>query len=261
MNVVLMLGLLGLLYVLGIGGLALLRHFAVRAPFPAFAWEHPIGAAGLTMLIVGHWLGLFVAPQEVYMGDAARILYVHVPAAWLAMVAFTVAFACALGFLLGADRGWDLAAEAASEVGVVQTLLLLVLGSLFARPTWGVWWTWDPRLVSSAVMLLSFIAVLLLRAATRDPERRATWSSVGIILAYVSIPVTYLAIRWAGIHQPWSETASGSTISDSMRWILYFNTVAFTFVTVWLIARRWRLGVLRARAEEPDPLPSYAAEG
>ncbi len=260
MNAVSALGLIGLLYLLVLGVLSLARRFGASVPFPGFGWEHPIGLVGLIALIVGNYIGLFVAPSETFMGDVGRILYVHVPAAWLAMITFTIAFACALGYLMGAGKSWDWATEAACEVGVMETLMLLVLGSIFARPTWGVWWSWDPRLTSSAVMMLTFIGVLLLRGAVHDPDRRATWSSIATILAFVNIPVTYMSVRWwRSLHQIQSETGAGSTIDEGMRWVLYLNTWAFLFLTVWLLARRWRLAELRARAEEPEPLPAKEA--
>ena len=138
-----------------------------------FAWEHIAGVIGLLLLLFGNYQGLFVAPAEVMMGDVARILYVHVPAAWLSLVSFTVAFIAALGYLFNGKMSWDSAVEASCEVGVMLCTLLIILGSIFARPTWGWWWTWDPRLTASAIMLLTFIGVLMLRATVNEPSRRA----------------------------------------------------------------------------------------
>jgi heme exporter protein C len=234
---------------------------ALRGPRPVlpFAWEHPYGVAGAVMLAIGNWLGLFYAPGERFMGEVGRILYVHVPAAWVSMLCFMVAGVCAVGFLMAGKRWWDSAMESATEVGVVLCALLLLLGAIFARPTWGVWWSWDPRLTSSAVMMLSFVGVLLLRGIVRDPDRRATWSAVATILAAVNVPVTYMSVKWwRSLHQIQSETAAGSAIDPTMRWILYFNTLAFLFLTVWFLARRYRVAELRAASEQPEPLPAAA---
>ncbi len=245
-------GLVGIAY---LASLALPR---VRSALPT-RWEHPVGAYGLLLLLIGNYLGLVVAPSERFMGDVGRILYVHVPAAWIAMLCFVVAFGFAVAFLFSGQRRWDSAMEASCEVGVMQGALLLLLGAIFARPTWGVWWTWDPRLTSSAVMMLSFVGVLLLRGVVQDPDRRATWSSVATILAAVNVPVTYLSVKWwRSMHQMVSETTQGSTIDDSMRWILYFNTFAFLFLTVWFVAQRFRLAEARAESEVPEPLPEVA---
>jgi heme exporter protein C len=249
-------------------GLTFLGWVAVRGARPArpvlgpVAWEHPIGLYGLVGLVVGNWLGLFVAPAERFMGDAGRILYVHVPAAWLAMVCFLVSAGCALGYLWRGGRHWDSAMEASTEVGIVQTALLLVLGSIFARPTWGVWWDWDPRLTSSTVMLLSFVGVMLLRSVVREPDRRATWSAVATVVSGVNVPIVYQSVKWwRSLHQVQSEMMGKSTIDPSMRGILYLNVFAFLFLTAWFTARRYRLAEARAEAESPEPLPPEVAAG
>jgi heme exporter protein C len=246
-------GLVGLAWLAFAAGSGLMGRRPVLGPV---AWEHPLGLYGLVMMIVGNVFGLFVAPSERFMGDAGRILYVHVPAAFLAMGCFLAAAACALVFLWKGTRHWDSAMEAITEVGVVQTALLLALGSIFARPTWGVWWDWDPRLTTSTVMLLSFVGVMLLRAVVRDPDRRATWSAVATVISGANVPIVYQSVKWwRSLHQVQSEMLNSSTIDPSMRAILYFNVFAFLFLTVWLTARRYRLAEARADAEMPEPLP------
>lgn len=245
-------GLVGVAYLLA----ALVP--AVRRALPV-SWEAPLGVYGAGLLVVGNALGLFYAPPERFMGDVGRILYVHVPAAWVAMLFFLIAFVCAVAYLATSRRGWDSAMEAACEVGVVQAVLLLLLGAIFARPTWGVWWQWDPRLTMSAVMMLAFVGVLLLRSVLPDPDRRATWSAVATVLASVNVPLTYYSVRWRSIHAVPTEQITRSGIDDSMRWVLYFNTFAFLFTTVWFMASRTRLAEARAEAEAPEPLPEVAS--
>lgn len=259
-------GYTGLGYLLLVAGLAVMRTRAARTsgvrrvqPIFPVPWEHPIGAIGLLLLVTGNVFGLWLAPKERFMGDVGRILYVHVPAAWVAMLCFGIATFCALAFLFTSRRGWDSALEAATEIGVLEGTLLLLLGAVFAKPTWGVWWSWDARLTASAVMVLSFVGVLLLRGVVRDIDRRATWSAVSTILAGVNLPVTYMSVKWfRSIHQQPSETMKGSAIDGDMRWVLYLNSWALLFVTVWLLAQRWRLAEVRAEAEMPEPLPEVA---
>lgn len=240
-------------YLVVIGVISLVRR---GRPVFAFPWEHPMGVVGFLLLVFANYAGLVFAPQDRFMGEVARILYVHVPAAWIAMLCFGLATLFAFLYLVTSRRGWDSAMEAACEVGVMEGALLLLLGSVFAKPTWGVWWTWDARLTSSAVMMLSFVGVLLLRGIVREPDRRATWSAVATILAGVNLPVTYMSVKWfRSIHQVASETSAGSAIDPAMRWILYLNTWALLFVTVWFLAQRWRLTEARADAEAPEPLP------
>lgn len=245
--------LVGLAYLALVAGRAMVRK---GQPIFSFPWEHPIGVYGLLTIIAGNAVGLVFAPREAHMGEVARILYVHVPAAWIGMMCFLVAPIFALAHLVSGKRRWDSLTEAVTEVGVVEGALLLVLGSIFARPTWGVWWSWDPRLTSSAVMTLSFVGVLLLRGVVREPERRATWSSIAAILAGVNVPIVYMSVKWwASIHQVQSGMGKTSAIAPEMRWIMFFNTWALLFATVWFIAQRVRLAEARADAEMPEPLP------
>jgi heme exporter protein C len=245
-------GLAGLGYLAVVGGLSLSRQLG-RLPV---RWEHPIGIAGFVLVIAGNLFGLVLAPRERFMGEVGRIMYVHVPAAWIAMICFMLGAGFAVTFLMVGKRHWDSAMEAAIEVGVMEGVLLLMLGAIFARPTWGVWWSWDPRLTSSAVMTLSFVGVLLLRGIVPDPDRRATWSAIATILAGINVPIVYMSVKWwASLHQLQSETSKGSAIAPEMRWVMYFNTWALLFLTVWFLAQRWRLAEARAAAEEPEPLP------
>lgn len=219
-----------------------------------FAWEHIVGGLGLVLLIAGHWAGLFWAPPERMMGDVGRIFYVHVPVAMFAMLVFCVAAAAALGFLLTGRKALDWLVEATVEVGVMMNALLLLLGSLWAKPTWGVWWTWDPRLTSASVMLVTFVGVLLLRQATADPDKRATWSSIATILSFVNVPITYYSVRWwRSIHQIQS---SPETVNEYMVRVFRLNLVAVLLVLIWMTARRWRIAKSRALAELPPPLPT-----
>lgn len=227
---------------------------AGRAVFHLPAWEHAFGLVGLATILDGQYLGLVDAPRERMMGEVGRVLYVHVPSAWSSMVCFTVAFVGALGFLFTGRKGWDLLTEATAEVGVVLCGLLLATGSIFARPTWGTWWTWDPRLTSTAVMMVSFVGVLLLRQAVSDPERRATWTAVATILATTSMVLTYASVRlWRSIHQMQS---SPETIDPLMTSILRMNGFAFLFLAVWFSARRYRIAAARAAADAAPPLPA-----
>jgi heme exporter protein C len=217
-----------------------------------FAWEHAVGVLGLLLLIVGHYMGLSWSPKESWMGDTVRILYTHVPAAWVAMLTFTVAFVAAVGHLFTGRKGLDWLVEATVEVGILLNALLLIQGSLFAKPTWGVWWQWEPRLTMSVVMLLTFVGVVLLRGAVQDPERRATWSSVTTVLAYVNIPITYMSVKWwRTLHQIQS---SPDTVDDPMVLVLRLNVLAFVLITFWFVARRWRIAAADGVTDLPPRL-------
>src|SRR5438128_4740124 len=152
-------------------------------------------ALGVLCLLIGSYLGLFVAPAEHYMGDVQRIMYVHVPTAWNALLAMTFAFACAVAFLFTGDWKWDARLEGAIEVSVLLAFLLCCQGAIWAKPTWGVWWDWDPRLTTTAVLLFAFLGILALRHFVDDPVRRGIWSAVATIIEYVDIPIVYFPVK------------------------------------------------------------------
>jgi heme exporter protein C len=210
-------------------------------------------ALGALLLAVGSYIGLFVAPSESYMGDVYRIMYVHVPTAWNCMLAFTFAFGCALAFLLRADFKWDARHEAAVETGVVLAGLLCIQGAIWARPTWGVWWDWDPRLTTTAVMLFAFVGILALRRFVEDPVKRATWSAVATIIAFVDVPIVYFSVRWwNSLHQLQSTP---ETVSAPFLIPLRTNAFGVLFLMAGLITLRTRIAALRLRQEMAPPLP------
>ncbi len=212
------------------------------------AWEHWIGWLGLALLLVGCYIGLFVAPPERHMGEVQRIMYVHVPSAWICMVCFTAAFVAAIGYLWTGRRSWDAAKIGMVEAGVVLNAMLLIQGSVWARATWGVWWDWDVRLTTSLVMLLLFAGVMTLRSFVEDADQRASWSAIATIVAYVDVPLVYFCVRWwRSLHQIQS---SPETVDRAMVLPLRINTFALLFLAIWFVARRARIELARRRRQE-----------
>ena len=209
---------------------------------------------GALLLLIGSYIGLFKAPSEAFMGDVYRIMYVHVPVAWNALLAFTFAFFAALLFLLRGDWKWDSRHEAAVEMGIVLAGLLCTQGSIWAKPTWGVWWDWDPRLTTTAVMFFAFSGILALRRFVDDPVKRATWSAVATIIAYVDVPIVYFSVRWwNSLHQMQS---SPSTVSAPFLIPLRLNAFGILFLMTGLIMLRSRVAALRLEGELAPPLPA-----
>jgi heme exporter protein C len=210
-------------------------------------------ALGVVLLLVGSYLGLFRAPSEQYMGDVQRIMYVHVPTAWNALLALTFAFGCAVTFLLRGGWSWDARHEAAVEVGVVLGALLCAQGAMWAKPTWGVWWDWDPRLTTTAVMVFAFAGILALRRFVEDPARRAVWSAVATIVAFVDVPIVYFSVRWwNSLHQLQSTP---ETVSAAFHWPLRINAFGILFLMSGWITVRTQLSRLRLSGELAPPLP------
>lgn len=225
-----------------------------------FTWDQAFGWLGLALLAVGTYMGLFVAPPERYMGEVQRIMYVHVPCAWVGMVCYTLAFVMAIVSLWTHRPRYDAIVTAAAEVGLVFNALLLIQGSIWARATWGVWWDWDVRLTTSLVMLLLFAGVLALRSFVDDPSQRATWTAITTIVAYIDVPLVYLCVRWwRSLHQVQS---SPETVDPLMVMPLRLNAFAILFIAIWLIARRTRLEMARFQQEHVDePARLEPAEG
>jgi heme exporter protein C len=213
---------------------------------------------GVLCLSAGSYLGLFVAPREEFMGDVQRIMYVHVPTAWNWMLAVIFSLVCAIAFLFGNDAKWDARLEAGVEVGTLLAFLLCCQGSIWAKPTWGVWWDWDPRLTSTAVLLFAFLGILALRKFVDDPVRRAIWSSVATIIAAVDLPIVYLSVKWwNSLHQ---QQSTPNTVSSSFHLPLRLNAFGILFVMIAFIMLRSRLAAYRLRQELAEPPAVFGQE-
>jgi heme exporter protein C len=217
-------------------------------------WPYLTAAFGLGLLLWGSYWGLALAPREEYMGDVQRIMYVHVPTAWNAMLALTFTFGCSLAFLFRGDWRWDARQEAGMEVGTVLSALLCMQGAIWAKPTWGVWWDWDPRLTTTAVMVFAFAGILALRRFVDDPIKRAVWSAVACIVAFVDVPIVYFSVKWwNSLHQLQSTP---ETVSRAFHWPLRINAFGVLFLMIGLIGLRSRVAVLRLHGElAPPPQP------
>ena len=207
-----------------------------------------IGIAALALLLVGSFVGLFVVPADSMQGDIQRLMYVHVPAAWLAFLSFFVVFLMSVLYLIQRDLRWDRVAQSSAEIGVVFTVLTLALGSMWGKPTWGVWWTWDPRLTTTAIMLAIYVGYLAIRSFAEDPDKRARWAAIVGIIGFANVPIVYLSvIWWRTLHQPPSSPRS---VSPEILWTLMFNLAAFTLVYIYLMMRRIRLAKLEGELEQ-----------
>jgi len=206
---------------------------------------------GALLLLFGSYWGLSVAPAERYMGEVQRIMYVHVPTAWNWMLAVIFAFICAIAYLFTTNIKWDSRLEAALEVGVLLAFLLCCQGAIWAKPTWGVWWDWDPRLTSVAVLLMASLGIVALRNFVDDPRRRATWSAVATIIAAVDLPIVYYSVKWwNSLHQ---QQSTPQTVSSAFHLPLRVNGFGVLFVMIGFIMLRTRIAAMRLRNETAVP--------
>ena len=209
----------------------------------------PMVGALLVLAIVAaaQAFGVLTSPPDRDMGHLQKIMYVHVPAAWNAFLAFVVVLFGSVMYLWKREEKWDLLAASAAEVAAVLTGLTIALGSIWGRPTWGVWWTWDPRLTSTAILLVIIVGYLALRSFVDEPERRARWSAVVGILGALNVPIVYMSVRWwRTLHQPQS---SPSTVDPAYAWGLRLNAIAFLVVMIWLVRARYRAARLERMSE------------
>lgn len=212
------------------------------------AAERGLGVAAVTGLVLTAVLGLLVTPPDAYEGNVFRLIYVHVPSAWLAYLSFFVVFACSVAYLATRRTRWDRLAAASAEVGVLFIGLTLVVGSIWAKPTWGTWWTWDPRLTTTAVLFLIYIAYLAVRRLPDSPSRRARWSAVIGIVAFVDVPIVHLSVVWwRSQHQAPAILRVAPRVAASMAIGLVVGVLAFTFLYAYLVVLRLRVGRLEER--------------
>ena len=195
-------------------------------------------------------MGLVVAPPDATQGNIQRLMYIHVPSAWLAYLSFFVVFACSIAYLVTKKIRYDRVAHASAEIGVVFTALCIVLGSLWGKPVWGAYWTWDPRLTTTAIMLLMYVGYLAVRRLPDNPARRARWAAVVGIVAFADVPIVQLSVEWwRSLHQgPTIRLLGPSTIAPIMAAALFTALAAFTLLYLYLMVVRLRVGRLEERA-------------
>jgi heme exporter protein C len=191
-------------------------------------WTSVVGTL-MTIAIVA----MYLAPTEQTMGDAQRVMYVHISVAWLALLGFIAMATCGLGYLLSRKMWWDHWSQAISEVGWLCSTLTLATGSLWAHAAWGTWWTWDPRLVTSFILWAFYSGNLILRSGLEDAHRRARLAAVLAIIGVADVPLVVMATRWfRGIH-PVSPQ-----MEPSMRYVLLASVIGLTAMMTLLLVRR-----------------------
>jgi len=224
--------------------------------------ERTLGIASLVALAISAVLSLVVAPPDAVQGEVQRIMYVHVPSAWLAYLLFIVVFVASIAYLKTKKTRWDRVAAASAEIGVLFTALAIALGMLWGKPVWGTWWTWDPRLTTTAVLLLIYIGYLAVRRITDNPSRRATWAAVVGIVGFVDVPIVHLSVVWwRSLHQgPTVFRLGAPEIQGTMLLALLGGVAAFTITYAYLMTLRLRVGRLEEREAREALSPIVGSE-
>jgi heme exporter protein C len=204
------------------------------------------------LIFFAGYAALFIAPDEKTMHAIQRIFYFHVPSAISAFIAFFIVFIANVAYLLTRQAKWDSLGVAGAEVGVACCTVVLITGPIWARPVWGIWWTWDARLTSTFILWLLYITYLLLRGLLEDPQRRATLSAIFGIFAFLDVPLVYLSNRlWRTQHpQPVILGGENSGLAPEMGKVLLICWIAVFCVMIILLVDRYRLERLRHDYED-----------
>ncbi len=198
-------------------------------------------------LAAGLVTGLLIVPPDAIQGEVQRIMYLHVPMAWNTYLSFAVVCACSVVYLIRRDLAWDRRAAASAEIGVMFTALTIAAGSIWGRPTWGTWWTWDARLTTTAILLFIFVGYLVVRQVVEEPEKRARLAAVIGIIGFLDVPLIRLSVKWwRTLHQqPTVFRAGGMTIDRFMLFTLLLNLIAFGCLYLYLMLKRTELEMVR----------------
>ena len=210
-----------------------------------------MATASAAILLAGLYLS-FAAPEDYQQGITVRIMYIHVPFAWLAMMCYTLMAISALGTLVWRHPLADVALKAAAPIGAVFTALALITGSIWGKPMWGAWWVWDARLTSVFVLFLMYLGIMALTRALDDPARAARAAAIITLVGFINIPIIKFSVEWWNtLHQPASVLRlDGPTIHASLLWPLLVMAAGFTllFLTLHLAAMRTEIYRRRVRA-------------
>lgn len=210
----------------------------------------------IVVLGVSTYLALFFAPTEAVMGQVQRVFYFHIGTAWVGLLGFVIAAVAGVTYLITKDLKWDRFEVAAVEVSTMFFLITIVLGSIWARPAWNTWWTWDPRLTTAAITELIYVAYFMLRQGIEDPDRRARFGAVYTLLGGISAPITFMVIRlFRTIHpvvigNQSAEAQGGFSMTSDMRVAFFFALFAFTVIFIDLMWHRIRIGSLEEKVEQ-----------
>ena len=194
----------------------------------------------LTMLCATY-MSLIYAPTEKVMGDIQRIFYFHLGTVWAATIAFTIVFIASIMYLRKETRKWDIIAYSSAEIGVLFITLTVITGSIWAKPVWGVWWTWDPQLTTTFILWVLYVVYLILRSGVVNNVKQAKYSAVFAIIAFIDLPIVYLSARIKRGISPVVFGPGGGGIAPEMLHVLLVTLLAFTLLFVVLLRERVRI--------------------
>jgi len=204
---------------------------------------------GIISFIAALYMVFFYVPTEQSMGVVQRIFYFHVPVAWIALLSYLVIFVSSIMYFWKRDRKWDTVAISAAEIGFIFTTAFLVTGSIWAKPAWGVWWTWSPRLTSALVLWFIYIAYLTIRSYTQGEDRKARFSAAVAIIGFIDIPIVILSISLWRTQHPSALIFEGG-LTPSMLLTLQICILAFTLLYIIMLIQSVQINRSILRVKE-----------
>ena len=213
-------------------------------------FENWFGGLGAVCIAIGLYLGLVTSPPDYYQGEVVRIMYVHVPFAKSSLLAYVALTIGSIWYLWKRHTLIDNMAHASAGIGVIFTVGALITGSIWGKPTWNTWWTWDPRLVSFTILLLILIGYLMLRTFIDEPEKEARYAAVLAIIGFIDLPIVYFSVEWwRTLHQPLSISPRGLSISTDMVIPLVFMSIGFSLLFTYMVMVRTQFLYLKQLLE------------
>lgn len=211
-----------------------------------------LGIVTLLLLAAGLWLSFFASPPDYQQGETIRIMYVHVPAAYMAMAIYAALAGASFVYFVWRHSLADAAAEVMAPIGAAFTVLALITGSLWGKPMWGTWWEWDARMTSVLVLLLVYLGYMALRSALEDAQQAARAAAVLAMAGVVNLVIVKFSVDWwSSLHQPASVIRfDGPTIHSSQLWPLGVMALAYTGLAAWLVFYRLRTRTLVQKARQ-----------
>ena len=222
-----------------------------KVAFPG--WSGILLVVTGVLMLVNLYLIFQVAPTDAVLGEVQRIFYFHVPIAIVSFVAFFVVFVASIGYLVSRKSRWDSVAHAAAEIGVVFVSLALLTGIIWARPVWGVWWTWEPRLTTTLILWLIYVAYLMLRSYVPNKSQGALYAAGLGIIGFVDVPIVYYSVQWWRSIHPSAVVgplADAGALEPIMQGVLFYSLAVFLLLFLYLLLERMRLRNLEDRLSE-----------
>lgn len=196
-------------------------------------------------MLVSTYAAFIYAPTEVIMGHIQRIFYFHMGTVWVATIAFIIVFIASILYLINGKRKWDVLAYTSAELGVFFITLTIITGSIWAKPVWGTWWTWDPQLTTTFILWILYIVYLLIRANSGYDEKKAKYSAVFAIIAFIDLPLVYISARVMRGISPVVFGPGGGGIEPKMLNALLITLVSFTLLFILLLIERVKIENLK----------------